>query len=31
VDEDQIMNAWSVDRFLRYADAADQLLELKAR
>lgn len=30
VDEETIIDSWTVDKFLRYADAADQLLEMRA-
>ena len=31
VDEEHILDTWSVEKFERYKSAADQLLELKVR
>ena len=31
VDEDDVIETWSVAKFERYKSAADQLLELRAR
>lgn len=31
VDEDVVIETWSVPKFERYKSAADQLLELRAR